>query len=197
MARHGKPKSPDRMLLDSGTTSHMTARSDRVQNQVRYETPISLADDSKVNSRSKGVRTVHWKTENGNVKVSLSNTIVAPDIATSLLSVPALAKKNIAELFLPGRAILFDLEKNFKFLGQAAQNRDGLYYIDDQQESLMEPLTYIERSGVSAMRAYVERKPSSSQAVSKNSNTEVGSSKTNAKSSDNRNGLRQIKEEVY
>lgn len=75
-------------------------------------------------SKSKATRVVKWKTENGNVKASLFNTLVAPDRSTSPLSIPALAKKDIATLFLRGRAIMFDLQNNFEMSGQAKQDRD-------------------------------------------------------------------------
>lgn len=173
MAKTGTAeKLPDRMMLDSGTTAHMTNRTDRVEQRKRYETPITLADDSKVKSNSKGIRVVKWKTEHGNVKVSLSETLVAPDISTSLLSIPALAKKDIATLFLPGRAIMFDLMDNFKMIGQATQDRDGLYYITDFQDRDQEPLSNSEIEGVSAMRAFVERTATSNSTEE----TEIGTS---------------------
>lgn len=65
------------------------------------------------------------------VMVSLTDTLVAQDIATSLLSVWALANKNAATLFLPKRAIMFDMDKNYKILGQAEKYLDGLYHIED------------------------------------------------------------------
>lgn len=45
--------------------------------------------------------------------VSLSGTLVAHNIKTSHISVPSLVKKDIAALFVAGKAMLVDrLEKN-------------------------------------------------------------------------------------
>lgn len=127
---------PDRMMLDSGTTSHLTSHADRVSNTRRVSVPITLADDSKINGTSRGTRQVSWKTEHGDVQISLSNTIVVPDLSMSLLSIPSLVNKNVAVLFMPGKAVLIDLEDNFSVLGYATQEDDGLFYIDDHQNSV-------------------------------------------------------------
>lgn len=47
---------PDSMLVDSGTTSQMTALSSRVSGQRNCDTTIHLADDSTVSARKIGVR---------------------------------------------------------------------------------------------------------------------------------------------
>lgn len=141
MARPGAKSSPDRMLMDSDTTSHMTNRSDRVQRQQKCDTSISLAGDSTVHSTSKGIRIVHWNTENGFFNIILSDTLFASKIATSLLSVPALVMKNIPTLLLLKRAIMFDMDDDYKELGQATQYPDCLYYIDDPEHRVSKPLT--------------------------------------------------------
>ena len=51
----------------------------------------------------------------------------------SLISIPSVVKKNIVQLFLPGIAILFDLEDEYLILGYASQDENGLFYIDDHQ----------------------------------------------------------------
>lgn len=65
-------------MLDSDTTSHMTARFDRVQAQKECDLPITLADDETMFSTSKGVRSVRWITEKGHCKFSLSVVLVTP-----------------------------------------------------------------------------------------------------------------------
>lgn len=86
MAVHGAKSSPDRMLLDSGTISRRTDRSDRVQHQQKCDTLITLADDWTVLSILKRIGIVYWNTENGFAKVSPSDTFFPSKIATSLLS---------------------------------------------------------------------------------------------------------------
>lgn len=53
----------------------------------------------------------------------------------SFLSIPALCNKKIGTLFLPGKAIIFDLENNCMELGIAMQREDGLFYIPDTVKS--------------------------------------------------------------
>ena len=136
MARTGSKTvgRPDVMMVDSGTTSHMTAMADRVTDKSACHVAIKLADDSEVSAKQVGVRMVNWQGLNGPVSVSLSDTLVASDIKTSLLSVPALVKKDIGVLFLPGKAMFLDLLDENKILGYAMQKTDGLYYISDLQE---------------------------------------------------------------
>lgn len=62
--------------------------------------------------------------------VHLSDTLVSPKLAVSLLSVPALVDKNIGVIFLPGQGLLVDLENDFKILGFAHLKTDGLSYIE-------------------------------------------------------------------
>ena len=66
--------------------------------------------------------------------MSLSSTLVAPDIETSLLSVPALVSKNIGVQFLPGKAMFLDLLDKNHILGDAKQKTDGLFYIAYKQD---------------------------------------------------------------
>ena len=137
MARTDKDKTamPDTMMVDSGTTSHMTAQADRVFNKTDCTTSIRLADDSTTTAHKVGVRKVNWRGETGPIEVTLSETLVARDIKTSLLSVQALVKHDIAVLFLPGKAVFLDLLQNNKIIGYASQGRDGLFYISDNERS--------------------------------------------------------------
>lgn len=116
MTRHGVRAKPlDKMLLDFGTTSYVTSRPDRVLFQEKFRTPISFSDDSKVQSMSKGTCIVRWSNETGSVKVSWSGILFASKLSISLLSIAALAKKNIAALCLVGRAIILTWTTNTKF----------------------------------------------------------------------------------
>lgn len=51
----------------------------------------------------------------------------------SLLSVPALIRKKIAVMIIPGQAVLIHIEANYGILGPASHANDGLFYIDDNQ----------------------------------------------------------------
>lgn len=99
----------DIMMLDSGTTSHLTPFAGRVQSKKSSSLILILADDSKMKSTHTGTRKVSLCGDGEVRAVSLSNTLVVPDAGMSLMSVPALVKKNIAVLFRPGYAVLFDL----------------------------------------------------------------------------------------
>lgn len=127
-------RNPDYLMVDSGTTSHMTARSDCVSNQTGCGVDIQLADHSTVTATKTGIRTVVWQSHAGPTRVSLSNTLVAQSIKTILLSVPALVKKDIAVLFVPGKALFIDLPNDNTVLRYAQQRADGLFYVSDQQD---------------------------------------------------------------
>lgn len=71
----------------------------------------------------------------------------------SLLSVQSLAKKNIATLFMPGKALLMDLEDNMKILGRGLQDADGQFYIDDQQNGPLVVLKRTERANIVTVTA--------------------------------------------
>lgn len=129
-----KDQDVDKMMLDSGTTTHITSKIYKVTKTTSANIKIKLADDSSMMATAKGTREVNWKTEDGNRKVHLSNTLVAPHASMSLLSVPSLVAKNIAVLFVPGNAVFIDLEDDFSILGYATQEEDGLFYVEDNQD---------------------------------------------------------------
>lgn len=122
-------------MLNSGTTAHMTPHENTVHHQYSCDFIIAISDDSIITAKTKGVRKVRWKGADGPVTVSLTDTLVAPDAVMSLLSVPALAKKEIAVLFLLDKAILFDLKDNNTILGYVKPADDDLYYIKDNQDN--------------------------------------------------------------
>lgn len=130
MAKVNK-RGDDLMMLDSGTTAHMTPHGNRLVDARKHTTEIALADDSAVRSSEVGVRPVRWSADGTTCNVSLSETLYVPDMTTSLLSVPALVSKNIAVLFIPGKAVLIDLDDDNNVLGYANQNSDGLFYISE------------------------------------------------------------------
>ena len=88
-------------MLDSGITSHITAIAEKVHSKTGCNVSITLADDFTVDASKKGTRTVQWYSDSGPQRVHLSQTLVAPQMAMSLLSVPAFVRKNISVLFIP------------------------------------------------------------------------------------------------
>lgn len=170
VARVNSKPNPEGLMLDSGTTAHMTPHSSTVQDQYSCDVNIPLGDDSIISAKSKGVRKVRWQGADGPVTVSLTDTLVAPDAAMSLLSVPALAKKEIAVLFLPDKAILFDLKDNNTVLGYAKRANDDIYYINDNQDEIPVDITG-ENSTVRAFMAVATNKenPNDTSTDSENS----------------------------
>ena len=66
--------------------------------------------------------------------MSFSDTLIAPSVAMSLLSVPKITKKEITVLFLPGKSIIFDLKDNNSVLGYSTKDSDGMNYIEEHQD---------------------------------------------------------------
>ena len=135
MSKTMKP-GEDVMFVDSGTTSHITARTETVPSRSGCDMRVVLCDVSKVMATEKGDRRVQWAGEGGPHTIKLSETLIADDIAISLLSVPALVNKGIGVIFLPGKALFVDLKDNMEVLATAPQAEDGLFYISDQQDSV-------------------------------------------------------------
>lgn len=97
----------DKMMLDSGTTSHLTPLADRVQSTTRSDIYSTLADNSKMRATHVGLRKV--RIQDDVRSVSLSDTLIVPDAGMSLMSVRALVNKNTSVLFMPGHAVMFDI----------------------------------------------------------------------------------------
>ena len=138
-------------MLDSGCTSDMTRHEDKVHSKAACDVSIKFADDSDVTADVKGVRTVKWQSQAGQQPVHLSETLVVPKLSMSLLSIPALVRKNIGVLFIPGKAVLIDLENNFCVLGCGRKGVDGLFYIPERQSGGDACMTTRDSTRVSAM----------------------------------------------
>lgn len=70
------------------------------------------------------------------VHVTLTKTFVTPELSASLLSVPAMTKKDIVLLFMPGMAIILDLWNDNAVLGYVRQDTNGLFYISDDRDTI-------------------------------------------------------------
>lgn len=102
-------KKTDQKMLVSESTFHMTPMEDRVGRKESCNHTINLADNSTVQTKEKGVRTVKWQDSDGLDDVHLTETLVAADLSMSLLSVPALVRKQIGVIFLSSKAVMVDL----------------------------------------------------------------------------------------
>lgn len=111
---------PERLILDSETVSHWTPNEDRLHSVTECSVEIHLEDNSTVSAKEQGASPVSWLTDQGYKKVNLSETIIAPNLSKSLLSVPTLSRKNRAVLFMPKVATLFDLKDNYAVLVSAS-----------------------------------------------------------------------------
>lgn len=69
---------------------------------------LTLTDASRVDGEIRVIISVNWCIEIGENCVQLSETIFAPNMSMSLLSIPAFMKKNIAEMFMPGKVVPID-----------------------------------------------------------------------------------------
>lgn len=79
---------------------------------------------------------VIWKSKNGPIRVSLSNTLIAEEMSLCLLSIPALVKRVKSVLLNEWKALLIDMKNNFSIISTAKQADDGLFYISDMQEEV-------------------------------------------------------------
>lgn len=126
----------DRMMLDSGTTSHLKPKSRTMRDWCVNDTSIYLADDSVIFSTHVGDRKIDVRNDNGNIRIRLSDTLVVPEASMSLLSILALVRRDIAVLFLPSYVTLLDIRDGFKTLGYATENAEGLFYVNDDGSTL-------------------------------------------------------------
>lgn len=121
--------SPQFMMLDSGTTSHITPTVESLKDARSCNVDIYLGDNSTVAATHKGKLSVNWSVDRDETAVQLSDVLSSPQVAMDLLSIPALAEKGICALFLPSKALLIDLYDNSRVIGCAPRQEDGLYYI--------------------------------------------------------------------
>lgn len=126
MASHPKNREPaDQFILDGGNTSHMTAKYDRLHSKKALQVHIQLADYSKIKTDSNGVRAVKWITKEDPLTVYLTDILVTPNLAMSILSVPVLVNKNVAVPFMPVQALM-TLRKTVI----SSVYAEGLFYSD-------------------------------------------------------------------
>lgn len=83
------------MLLDSGTTSHMTPSIHNGRDRSERQVSISLGDEATVVSSDKWTWSVHWYAEQSMINFDLSETQIEEDLAMNLISGPAVVSKVI------------------------------------------------------------------------------------------------------
>ncbi|KAI0557487.1 Ribonuclease H [Gracilaria domingensis] len=148
------PMHDERMVLDSGTTSHMTPEENSLSEKEECLVPIALGDDSVVHATKRGVKTVHWTANGQQTEVSLSNTLSSSSLAMNLLSVPALTEKDFCVLFTKKRAVIFDENDAYRPIAVAPKELDGLYYTKAQGEYASDCET--ERITMAKLKSHVE-----------------------------------------
>lgn len=122
-------RSPDRMVLDSGTASHLTASVNRVRKLKLPNLIITLADDCPIQATEKGIRTFNLVKDEGSQKTNLSNALVVPNLEISLPYIPPLLGENIAVLFVSKKAVIIDEEDNNSIQDYVKQYSGGIFYI--------------------------------------------------------------------
>lgn len=155
---HSGLKGPrsDCMLSHSGTTSHMTPLSDRFNSASDCDVLIRLADYSTAKASPTGFRSVHWMTNSGRWKVTLSGMLGTKVIALRILSILALARKNTATLVVPDKVIIIDLQDDNFIWGQVSSGSDELLYIEDLSDSVPDAPCQMGLKTLAAMRAIVD-----------------------------------------
>lgn len=133
MARTFRNRTLNRIMIDSGTMSHITPFEDKVSNHEVCDVSTALGDNSTVRSTVKGERRVNWQGRNGPVFVTLSHTLMAPEVSFSLLSVPALAEMRLGVLFVPERAFIFNQNDGNSVIGCTEQGLNRLLFILEYQ----------------------------------------------------------------
>lgn len=114
------------------TQSNFTSLEHKVTNSKSTNIPIIVACYLKITDTAEGLREINWKTDDGYVSIKISNMIVVQDLSMRLHSITSSVNKNIAMLFMLGKAFLIDLEYYLSILGYASQEED-LFYIDGSQ----------------------------------------------------------------
>lgn len=91
---------PDRIMMESGTTTNIKPYADKVE-KTTSNVKIAI-------TKMKCVSEVSWQGADGTGTVLIIEKLIALVARISLPSIPKLAKKNVGVLFLSGKAILFD-----------------------------------------------------------------------------------------
>lgn len=133
---NGTSTGNESLVLDWGTTSQITPNKRNIQEARNCHVPILIVDNSEVDACRRDIQNVSWSGEDGVTNVSLSNTLVTPRLLMSVLSVPALASKEICTLFTPQRPLLIDMHDDFRIIGYAPNHANGLYYISGSDENV-------------------------------------------------------------
>lgn len=95
-------------MLNSGTASHVTPSENLVQSVTECEVEIHLVDDSTVSTKKQSTESASYLKNQSCKKLNLSETLIAPHLSISLLSLQALTRKDIAALFTPEVATMFN-----------------------------------------------------------------------------------------
>lgn len=128
MARRQK-QGAEMMLVDSDRSVHMTGMSQRVSFHQPSNIGIAFGHYSKVHASQNRVWKFMWQTQDRANKISLVDGFVSENPAMFVRSVPALVRKEIEALLLPGKARFIDLLDKVEIRGTVIHAEDGLWYI--------------------------------------------------------------------
>ncbi|KAI0558871.1 hypothetical protein FGB62_182g05 [Gracilaria domingensis] len=116
-------------MIDSGTGAHMTCDSSSLTRTQHCIVPIALGDNSLLNAHIKGTKRVQWQANNLTTEIHLTYTLCSSNLAMELLSVPALADKNMVVVFTKTHAVILDAQNEFVPIGIGSRDTDDLYYV--------------------------------------------------------------------
>ena len=127
--------SPDGIILDSGTTAHMTGDAAALSNLSKLTNPVPIAfgDNSQVEATHEGTMELVCKSSNGNpIKMALSGVLYVPSFRKlTLISEFVLCSASAVSVFNSGpRKLLIVSVKDQSKVFATATNRKGLYHLD-------------------------------------------------------------------
>lgn len=167
----------DALMLDSGTNSHMTPKLECLHGVDECNIALHLDDDLKIKATHTGFCNVKWNGQDGATAVNLNIVLYSPNMAMILLSIPALASKNIHTLFTRDMAKIMDADDGYCVLGIAPRGKDGLYYIQSNGNDARELSIYSEdvKAFVSIVAAAIRNTEDESENTSDTEENEIDS----------------------
>ena len=111
-------------IFGSGTTDHMIARRDHLQEIVWTNTRIKIADKREITGKAVG--TITYNDDQGN-EIKLTNVWYVPDLGRNLLSVAAIDKAGYTTEFKDGRARVINTSGELLIEGKL--DHSGLYQV--------------------------------------------------------------------
>lgn len=99
--RQSSMRNVDKMMLGSGTNSHLTSLQQKVSTSKLTDVPITLDDDSKINGTAEGIRDEDRKTDDGYASIKVWKKIFILNLSMDLRLIASIVNKKIAVLLMP------------------------------------------------------------------------------------------------